>query len=40
MSRDLLSALSLALAEAEPVKAASCGVCAAGELCCEEHGRG
>ena len=24
----------------EPVKVASCTVCAAGELCCEEHGRG
>jgi serine O-acetyltransferase len=24
----------------ESVKVASCGVCAAGELCCEEHGRG
>ncbi len=40
MSRDMLPALCLALAEAEPVRVASCGVCAAGELCCEEHGRG
>ena len=24
----------------EPVKVGSCNVCAAGELCCEEHGRG
>jgi serine O-acetyltransferase len=24
----------------EPVKVAGCNVCAAGELCCEEHGRG